>query len=594
MPSSTGPGSSGPLRLAVVRASDEDAVQAAIRLGNMARSTLGHLAFAAYYDAAAKDTLLMAYSDDRPVGYALYDLARRRVRLTHLCVDPAFQGRGIARLLVDEISKRHSDYLGIAASCRHSYNLGPMWISLEFTNIGERPGRGKDAAPLVDWWRDHHHPNLFTADIDTVLVRAGIDLNILRDITEANRPDADDSRSLVAPHLIGRLELVRTAALDAEIDQMAGDLRGRCARRAQPFASVRAASGEVKQLTERILEQVRQIDPTYPSNENDEFDLRHVAHAAAAQLKVFITKDAHLTQVLGPAATRFGLRVLRPADVVVHIDELARAESYRPVDLLDTGYAQRLVGSGRDSDLLPLTNSSTGERPKQLLKVLKQLAINGHDRVGIYSPTGAIVAAYGLIEADNSLHVPLLRVINRPLGDTLARQLLFLLRQHARDTGKRILRITDTSMSAQVRSAALTDGFREADPDLFTYVLPVVGDAAEVEHHAVKAARQAGVSEPAPLGSGMPAVVAAELEHAWWPAKIVDSDLPTYLVPIQQAYSADLLGVPRGLLPRHELLGLNREHVYYRSPGGIRLHAPARLLWYMSTGGSTVAQPAAI
>jgi hypothetical protein len=92
----------------------------------------------------------------------------------------------------------------------------------------------------------------------------------------------------------------------------------------------------------------------------------------------------------------------------------------------------------------------------------------------------------------------------------------------------------------------------------------------------------------------MPAVAAAELERIWWPAKITDSMLPSYLVPIRQAYSADLLGVPSGLLPRAGVLGIAREHVYYKSPAGAQPKAPARLLWYMSEGGKATPEPAAV
>src|SRR6266516_3143452 len=92
----------------------------------------------------------------------------------------------------------------------------------------------------------------------------------------------------------------------------------------------------------------------------------------------------------------------------------------------------------------------------------------------------------------------------------------------------------------------------------------------------------------------MPAVAAAELERIWWPAKIIDSGLPTYLIPIQQAFSVDLLGVPHSFL-RHDALGLAREHVYYRSPKGLRMQAPARLLWYISGSGPGVAyQPGVV
>jgi ribosomal protein S18 acetylase RimI-like enzyme len=577
------------VRLVLADPDDETTIGEAIRLGDMAKSTLGQLVFAAYYEAAADGNLVVAYSGDRAVGYALYALAKGRVRLTHLCVDPEFRRRGVGHQLVDYISARHSDYLGIAVSCRHDYKLGPMWIKLGFTNIGERRGRGRDAAPLVDWWRDHGHPNLFTVDVESVLVRAALDLNVLRDVTETNRPNARDSQSLVAPHMATRLELVRTAALDLEIDRMTGGLRGQCARRAQPFKRVHGDTAAVAHVAQELTKRAQLVDPNYPADDNDRLDLSHVAHAVGAGLKVFVTKDLRLASILGPPAVNHGLRVLSPTDVVVHIDELERAEAYRPVELLNTAYVQRLIPSGHDDDFLSLTNTRAGEGPKQFKGLLKHLALEGHGRIGIYDPSGIAVAAYSDIRTDAVQRVPVLRVVDGPLGDTLARQLIFLLRQRARNGGMPVLRITDVHMSSQVRTAALADGFQVVDSDLYAYVLPVVGGAASVEHQAVIAARRAELREPGPLRSGMPVIVAAELEHAWWPAKIVDSNLATYVIPIQQRYSAELLGVPSGLWRREEGLGLNREHVYYRSPGGTRIEAPARLLWYMSAGGPTVA-----
>jgi GNAT superfamily N-acetyltransferase len=185
---------------------------------------LGHMPYAGYREAAASRTLLLAYAGEQVVGYALYGLTRRRVRLTHLCVDRAWRGRGVARLLVDWISERHAEYPGILVKCRQDSRLGEMWIRLGFTQISERPGRSKAGHVLISWWRDHHHPNLFTRDDDGVLVRAGVDLNILRDLAEPGRPDADESSALIADQVADRLELVRTAALDGEINRMAGPL----------------------------------------------------------------------------------------------------------------------------------------------------------------------------------------------------------------------------------------------------------------------------------------------------------------------------------------------------------------------------------
>lgn len=586
--------SATPTHLAVAGPHDTAAIEAAIQLGNRARATLGHMPFAVYHQAATKGTLLLAFAGSQVVGYALYGLARRRVRLNHLCVDPQLRRQGIARMLVQWLSERYADHRGISVRCRHSYGLGDMWIKLGFTQISERPGRSHEGHIVVDWWRDHNHPNLFTRDAETVLVRAAIDLNILRDLAETRRADSAESLALLDDQIVDRLELVRTAALDAEINLMEGDLRGKCTRRVHSFPSVRSERKRLEEVTSSLTEAAREKESSYPRTDQDRLDLRHAAEAIAANLNVFITRDAHLTQVLGSASEGYGLRILRPVDVLLHIDELVRAKAYSPAALLNTVFTKRLVGSSEEKGLTLLANVTEGERPRDFLAKVRSLTVAGQDRVGVYGPLGHLVAVFATTNLNGTLHVPLLRVVNDTMAETLARQLLFQLRQQSRLSGASIIRITDSYLQSHTRLAALNDGFHSVDADLYSFVLNAYAEASEIEYQAVIAARRSGLPEPAPLRPGMPAVAAAELERLWWPVKILDSELPTYMLPIKQAFSAELLGVPAGLLPRKEALGLNREHVYYRSPGGIHIQAPARLLWYMSEGGSRVPYPAGV
>lgn len=581
------------IRLTQAAGDDESGIKAAVELGNRARATLGHMPIAGYRDAARKGTLLLAYAGEHLVGYALFGLTRQRVRLTHLCVDPQQRERGIARLLVEWISERHQGYPGILAKCRDSYGLGDMWISLEFTPLAVRPGRSKAGHTLTSWWRDHGQPNLFTRDDDTVLVRAAVDMNVLRDLVDDARVDADESRALIGDQIADRLELVRTRALDSEVNLIEGDLRSRCLKAARDFTPARFDQAQAAEIRAGLLAEVHTVDADYPRGAQDRYDLQHVTEAIAMGLTVFVTRDEHLTTVLGPPAEKnHGLRILRPIDVIIHIDELARADAYRPAALLDTSYQQRRLGVGSNDNLAALANA--GERPRDLLKLGRELTLAGCDRIGIHDPNSGLVAAVATQDGQGVLTVPLLRVANIGLADTLAHQLLFQLRQQARDAAASIITITDRNLSPAIRLAAANDGFREHDSQLYAFVIDVCGPSDQVQQRAIVAARHAGVPEPVSLRSGMPAVAAAELERVWWPAKITDSELSTYLIPIQQAFSADLLGVPSGLLPRHDTLGLAREHVYYRSPGGGRPKHPARILWYMSETGPRAPYPAAV
>jgi GNAT superfamily N-acetyltransferase len=488
------PAVSSTVRLSLAGSADEAGIRAAIELGNQARATLGHMPFAAYRDAAANGTLLLAHDGDEVVGYALFGLTRNRVRLTHLCVSPECRGHGLARRLVEWISEQHGGYPGILVKCRASYQLGDMWIKLGFTQLSERPGRGKAGHVLVSWWRDHHHPNLFTRDDDRVLVRATIDLNVLRDLTEDGRVDAVEAQALVDDQVADRLELVRTAALDAEINQMDGRLRAHCTTRVQQLASPRADPDPTRlhQIREELADAARAIDAGYPGSDQDRFDLDHVAEAVAAGVHVFVTRDEHLTRVLGPAAQERGVRVLRPADVVIHLDELARAEAYRPAALLGTTFRQQLIGVGGDDAVAGLVNQAAGERVRALVKNLRELALAGCDRLGIYGPDNHLVAAVAIRHDRGVLTVPLLRVANTGLADTLARQMFFQLRQRAREHAATIIRITDGYLSAAARLAALNDGFRECDGGFYAFAVDRCAPAEEVEQQAAVAAREAG------------------------------------------------------------------------------------------------------
>ncbi|WP_158221140.1 GNAT family N-acetyltransferase [Kineosporia sp. R_H_3] len=582
-----------PISLELARATDAEGIQAAIELGNTCKLTIGQLPFAVYRECAAGGTLLLARKSESLIGYALYQLAKGRVRLVHLCVAPSARGKGVARLMVEEISSRHAELLGISARCRRDYDIGAVWIGLGFTARGERPGRGRDASPIVDWWRDHNHPNLFTAP-DSVLVRAAIDLNVLRDLVDPSRPGSLESRALLGDEYVGRLELVRTAGLDAELDATQGALRRACLEAATTLTHVPTQSDRTLTIRDDLLAAARRRTLGYPESPQDRHDLRHVVEAAAASLNVLITRDQDLRRTLGEAASLHGLQILSPVEAMVRLDELANAEAYRPVDLQGTSWEVRRLRVEDRARLDALMNTNEGERRQEWRGLVNSLVLESVEHVGIFGSDGGVAAAYAVEVDDRQLFVRFLRVASRPEGETLARQLLFQLRQRAHGAGARVIMIADPHLPRMVRIAALNDGFVESAGHLCALTLPVVDSADVVEREAIEAARTAGIPEPPLLRPGLTATAAAELERVWWPVKIIDAELPCYLVPIQQRFSSDLLGVPRGLLPRNDDLGLQREHVYYRRTGGTPIRHPARILWYMSQGTNHAPEPSAV
>jgi hypothetical protein len=441
---------------------------------------------------------------------------------------------------------------------------------------------------LVVWFRDHGHPTLFSVADTGAVLRVAVDLNVFADLHSVQpRTEAQESKALTADWLSGQVKLEIMPELIREIDLLADPSereRQLEATGSYQLLPVDASTAEktARQLTEYVREH-QGIDLS--TNQADRSDIQHIAEATTAGLRYFATRDEGLINRVSDAAMKLcGMRILRPADVIVHLDELTRAQVYRPADLLHTEYAVAAVGSGREQEMLAFLDEHGGERRTQFLRRMREIAVTipQRERRIIHDPGGAAVAVYATGKEQSTLLVPILRVRpNHRLSDTIARQVLFLLRQECRSQCLQLVRITDPHLPRVVRLAAVDDGFFQHNGDLVAFVIDLCAETAMVDIALADAAAAVSMDLPA-LPSRPSSVLAADFERRLWPAKLLDSDLPSFLVAIWPTWSSELFGIPRSLFPRPDLLGISREHVYYRSPRSCGETAPARLLWYVT------------
>jgi GNAT superfamily N-acetyltransferase len=577
-----------PVRIQLVDPSDAELLAAVIGLGDQNRKWLGFLTPSAYQQAAVQQTLLAAMIDGELAGYVLFGLPGQRIRLAHLCVDARFRQHGVGRLLVDDISARHRDRLGIVLRCRRDYGLGPMWTKLGFEQRNEIDGRGKERNPLVVWWRDHHHPNLFSDLESTAQFRVAMDLNVFADLyANEERQGREESQGLTASWVNGLVDLVVLPALVEEI----GNLPDQAERRRQLHISgsherLNPDRAAAEQLVGKLIDAAKsQLDLDLPREPNDLLDLRYIAEAALSGIGYVVTRDGFLTSLAPIADSVCQVRVLRPIDIVLHVDELIHAQAYQGRDLLGTSFSVGAVPAGREEEQKVFLDKPGGERQSEFRARLRDLAgkPDTWDRRWILDGAGNPAATYCTARRDAQLDVSLIRVADgHPQAQTLARQLLFLLRAQCRDLGIPILRLTDPHPSKDVRAAAAEDGFQTHDGALVTLCLDVCADAATVSSYAARIGALIGLSTPV-LSAGMPAAATSAIERAWWPAKVTDSTLPSFLVPIWPLWASELFEFSPSLVPRNDRLGISRNHVYYRSARSAGERAPARILWYAST-----------
>ena len=87
--------------------------------------------------------------------------------------------------------------------------------------------------------------------------------------------------------------------------------------------------------------------------------------------------------------------------------------------------------------------------------------------------------------------------------------------------------------------------------------------------------------------NGLDAYLIRDYERSAWPAKVFSGNIPSYMVPIKPEYARVILGYSE---PQERLFELNskaaasRTNVYYMSPRS--LETPARIIWWISGGGS--------
>ncbi|MEU2490052.1 GNAT family N-acetyltransferase [Streptomyces sp. NPDC007883] len=579
------------IRVLPVSAEQSELLDAVIALGNRYTKYLGLLTPPAYRKHAEDGGLLVAVDDEEVVGYALFGLPKRSlyVRLAHLCVAEEHRGKGVARELIDAIRARHAHRLGIRAKCRRDYGLSGMWTALGFVPKGESLGRGKDKETLDTWWLDLGHEDLFAEAQSDALLVVTVDHGVFAGLRGAGAERAvEESRALAAGWLADLIELAFTPQLLHDVR----DVEEREARNHQRagLAELRSLSPDSAAVAIRLEElaaAARKELPAVPLDDRQRARLRYVAETSCAGLQVLVTRDPALAALADIAWDVARVKVVSPAVVTLHVDELRQAQVYRPADLMGTAFSAEEIASGGEGELVAFFDQAEGDRGTGFAERLKSLADDGvlWRRELLRDGEGHPVALYVWAMDGRTLNVVFLRTASHPLEETLARQLLFMLKRLGRERGAQAVRITDPFLSPTAMAAAGADGFTEDESGFTALLVDVCGPAEAVSEKAAEIAGRMRRSTPR-LDARVSPEIASVAERVWWPAKLIDTALPSFIAPIKPRWSTELFDVPAMLVPRDDVLGISREHVYYRSSGHRGESVPARILWYVSEGTS--------
>ena len=519
--------------------------------------------------------------------------------IVHLCVVQSHRRLGVAKALFEKLkTDTQNTFHGIRVRCRRDYEeANAVWPKLCFVAIGEKPGRSKLGSTLTVWWFNHGHPTLFsfTGDKAESKLRAIIDANLFFQLQEQRTPENEETNALLADWLQENVELCVTKEIFNEIDRHPDESERRQWRAYANRFTIIDSSDDKYQNANKDL---RMYFPEHMTK-SDASDLRHLSWAVAAGLLFFATRDNGLLKKADQIYSRFGLRIIRPSDLVINQDQLLREAEYQPVRLEGSRVKIELVSSGQSSFLVDTFLSAQVETKSVFRDLLCGFLAGPRSyevkivRI-VEEPLALIVYGRG---NNRELEVPILRIVRNSLSPTLARHLILSSVFISSGEKRPLTRVTDAYLSDCVVDALREMGFVFIE----NFWIKANFDVPETKEAIVESLSSLNTSFPEAkpyFQSTIDSLNSAysdgniqamlQVERSLWPAKLADIDVPAFIVPIRPEWAMHLFD-PH--IARQDLLGsdpsliFRLENVYYRACRPRVLTSPARILWYVSRGG---------
>lgn len=556
--------------------------------------TLGFLPDGAFDDYFRLKHVLAAIGECGDLlGYLLFRTTRDKATIAHLCVDEAQRGKGCAALLVRHLTETTKHLRGIDLRCRRDFPVYSLWPKLGFCARDEFAGRSADGHILTNFWLDHGHPDLFSDSGLSENARrdVALDSSVFIDIVDPSQVKNEESHALLADWLQASIRLAVTEELFNDIDRQR-DPNERRQRRVDA------------QLFHQLLTSVQafhvaeaRLRPLFPdiSSEQDASDFRHLVRTLASGVLFFVTRDDVLLGRSDAVYDECGVSVLRPAEFIGRVDELAREYEYQRLQVAGTNQVFRQRVSVARRELLHAVQAhSAGEKLADIRNTAQRFLARPQTAAcyAIRNESDGVLALYAIDDPnDGLLHVPLFRICAERLAGTLARSLLSQLAFQAASGQRRGILITDPYVTPTVVQAANDLGYIKVANGLRKFVYSGLWKSTELASTVPLESNDDAAARIVDLlnsdGVCSDASMAARAEHLLWPAKIEGANLPTYLVSIRAEFAKELFdeGLARqNLFGADAELALSPENVYYRAakPSPAMFAAPGRVLWYVS------------
>lgn len=568
---------------------DRGLINQVVELGTKNSKTLGHFPEGAYFEHARKGFLLCAFESQELLGYLLFYIVQSKnsIKIIQLCTSNTARKRGISVALLDALKEKFREsFKGITLSCRTDYiAASALWEKYGFKAMDKVRSRSIKENWLYKWWYDFGNHDLFSLSQSTSsTLKVVLDANIIIKLRSNEAEDKSGTNYLLEDWLIDTVDYYYAPEIYNEIKRDGDDQR---ARKTRSFLSEFTEAKFDPDIRDEIFQA---IDTIISGNSpNDLSDKRQLSECIASDIPYFVTTDEKVLDADDQVNQLFGIRILRPIDMILLIDQNNNKADYVSTRIAGVNYDYNSLKSKEIDSLIDVVLvNGMSEKKHNLRETFTRSSSNVKEcQTKILRDKNQMILGVWICELSlEKLSIPLIRTTKTKLAGTLFTQFISEALEYALRNKRNIVSISDKFISSENQEILEAMGFTLKDESWQKITIPGVIDSAE--SFAIQEISQLYDQEKIKnrlINSGNNSFRIG-YERKLWPLKFNDVDIPVYIVPIRPHWASELFDhyvANTSIFGANASLAWSRENIYYRNTAPVSEKTPARLLWYSSS-----------
>lgn len=565
-----------------------------VALGKKNAKTLGMFPEGAFIDHAKKRCIIAAVENEELLGYILFRITQSKgiVTIAHLCVDSECRNKGIAKKLLDAVKIKYQHlFRGIALSCRKDYiEASAFYEKNGFKAAKEVRSRSRDEKYLVKWFYDFGNQDLFSSiHVSDSKFNVLLDANILIKLRDIKEDEINEIQALNADWLDDEVEYFYAQEMLNEINRDSDKERAKITRQ-----FINKYKGAIFNPEERndIYGELEKF--LCGKSSNDISDKNQLSECIASGIDCFITTDRKILSVSDKVHDLYSVKVLTPSEFILHIDQLKNKDNYNSVRLAGANYDTKTIESTDINHLTGLFISKELNEKKHELSDKINLVIgnikNSYIRIVKDNKTNYIGFVAGTF-TNNVFSITVLRTKKNKIDNILFQQLLADIMNYASENGLTKISIDDKYLADSQTEIIESFEFTKTELGFSKILINGIVELSQLITHESVISNDIDISSIIGKIDSLDEdedkkLLKFRLERKYWPLKLKDLDISTYIIPIKSYWASQLFDfhqADQSLFGAKAELVWHRENIYYRNVMPVSEKYPARILWYVSS-----------